>query len=192
MNQYMLEAVKNRLNASIVSGILGGNSAGCDLCDAGRPTIPFQGLVFFGIHGGQVVSNNRVGGYYSDERYDFNVTVTMKAARVPRYKIGTVTLSTTESGLFYLLDLVKAALHGYLPLSEEASLLLLQDYPGGQEFLFGEPPLFQGSDIPVERSGDWFNAKQDSQGAMMGMSSTSRFNGLRMIRSIPTLQTQVV
>jgi len=192
---FMKSAIKNRITSNVILAGMGNpKAAACELVDNGRPTVPYQGLAFFGIHSGKRrVVNGGPGTYYIDEYYDFKVTITLKSANAPRYRFGDKVIDDSVDGAIqYLADLVITSLSGYLSLSEEANTLLLAAFPSHQTFINGEPAMYQGSGDPIEQYGDWFGASLDRKAASaitstsspMGVSLELRFNGLHMIRPI--------
>ena len=194
----MLQAIEDRLLNTVVPK-LGLSSypnapALVSQADGGMPPQPYQGQVYFGVHGGRSSVKSNVGAYYLDETYNFKITITVKSARVPHYKWGDVVCAGAEPSLHYLTHLVKASLHGYIELAGDANKLLLAEHPDQEIFIAGEPPLMTNSQEPIPRDGRWFGASLDSRGTQaisptyMGMSQTSEYLGLHIIYKIHNLQ----
>lgn len=187
---YLMQAVKNRITSNVIPALnasASSKNAACEITDDGRPTVPYQGLVFFGIHNGQYRSNNQTSGrYYQDSYCNFSITVSVKSAHISRYRFGDVVIADAATGLEMISDLAVVALTGYLSLSEETNTLMAVDFPSDQTFLFGEPPVFLGSSRVVPRSAEWFGAKPaaDDSNRPMGLSQELSFQGLRLIRPV--------
>jgi len=199
MIHFMMTAAKNRIESKVLpvlGGTLGASVvAGCDISDGGRPVPQFQGKVHFGIHGARSVPTGNVGGYYLDETTFFNVTISMKLGNSPQYKWGDINIHGAEQSLSYMVELVKASLHGYLALAADANSLMSAQFPDDQEpFIVGEPPLFIESEIPKDRMGDWWGSTLERTNPAVkvsqavGVTQTLRFLGLHMIRRIDQLE----
>lgn len=186
MNQFLLEAVKNRINNVIIQKYLS-NAAGCAVTDSGSPTISNQGLVFFGVHSGASRNIGSDGGNYLKERYFFNVTITMKTGRIGKYMLGQIAFDQAESGMSYLVDLVKRALHGYSDLATETDELVSASIPDAQGFVWGEQPIWISSSEPTPRTPSWFGSKLEDKGGVAGISTLNQFSGLTLIRYISNL-----
>jgi hypothetical protein len=198
MIKYMMQSIEQRIENYVVPklGNISGNSSAAlvSQADGGTPPQPYQGLVYFGVHGGKSIAKSKVGGYYLDETYYFKITVTIKSARAPNYKWGEVICNGIEPSLGYLSHLVKSALHGYIGLATDATILMQLEHPNAQGFISGEVPLFLQHDEPIPRDGKWFGSGLDSRNAQqvsptpMGMSQTSSYLGLHIIYNINDLQ----
>lgn len=190
MLQYQNLAVRNRIQTNLISEILGNpKAATCEITGGGRPTVPYQGLVFFSVHTGRIENEGEDGGYYLSERYYFKVTISMKTANVPQYRIGDISIDNPDSGLQLLNDYVKSVLHNSLDLPNEANDLMLQTYPAATLFIT-ECPIFMGSDEPKEQTASWFGASKEDRGTIAGLSLTSTYKGLKLIRPIEDLLPQ--
>lgn len=197
---FMKKAVRNRIRNDVLTQINGtGNSVtgACELTDYGRPTVSYQGLVFYSINSGRRRANaNQPVNYYLDEYYDFRVTISIKTAHIPRYRIGDVSIDDTDTGIQALADLAIVSLNGYLALAEDANDLILDAYGETHDtathalFITGEKATFQGAGDPVPRPGWWFgaNVKESlsnyKEEVPMGLSMELSFTGLRLIREI--------
>lgn len=183
----MTLAVRNVIQQNVINNILNKNSAECQITANGRPTVSYQGLVFFGVHGGYSVSNpESYGGYYLDETYFFKVTVSLKSGQIHGTRLGDVTINDPESGAQYCSDLLKSALHNNLTLWSDATLLMQDVYPNAQPFT-SDAVQFLKTDESKEQTSSWFNSKTDDKGSIAGISLTSYYRGLRLFRNPATI-----
>lgn len=185
----MMLAVRNKIRADVIpasSSFSSANSASCELTDNGRPTVPYRGIAFFAVHGGSRRNlASQEENFYTDEVYNFKITISIKSADKPRYRFGDIAIDSLEYGLTRLTDLVVVALNGYVGLTLDANQLMTDNgFSGHQPFIQGTRPIFLGADEAQEKTSSWFSAKLTDQGAPMGVASELRFQGLRLIRPI--------
>ena len=180
-------AVRNRITNNVVPNLSTSGSsraASCELSPDGRP-FSHSGLVFFSVHGGERRNVAGTESYFRNEMYFFNVTVSLRSAHVAKIRIGDKVMSGDDA-VEYLTDLAIVALDGYLDLADDANTLLLAEYPDNdhQPFIDGVRPVYLGSEEPRIRTPAWWDAKASDTGTQAGISQTSRFQGLQLIREI--------
>lgn len=187
MLQFLKKAAVARIDLHIIRNNLGAKSAECQSVDEGRPTVPYQGLVFFGLHNGHRV-NVTPGGpesYWIKERHDFSVTISLKTSQRPRYKVGDSDIDNAEDAMHALEDLVIGLFHQKYDLATEANLLIADSNQSNRgSYIAGEEMVWDSSGSIEPRSGDWFGSKLDSKGGFAGLSLQVNFRGPTLMRTV--------
>lgn len=174
----LLLAVRNVLRLQPPAG-LGLANGQCEVMFDGQPP-PNCGELFAAVHPGDWQATDVEG---IDERYGFDITVTVRVGKVPRDEIGLNALvGPTGKSLDDWLEKIRALLH----LDNQADQVLSSANMiiGAGANGFVEPPRFRGASLPEPRGPEWFLAEAHSHGPMppVGLSQTLTFGGARRVQ----------
>ena len=175
-------AVRDILREKLVAKeILADKSFGCELTDDGRPTVPYAGLVFISIHG------RRQTGIRMDdcfvEKHGISVTVSMKTARAPRWRVGDVVLDNLTDGMDYICDKVKVLVQTFELLPRIDAVLASAGMPVQTQSLM----RFMASPDPEPKWSEWWggeNPKDVKHVAPTGFAKTMTFEGIETYRPL--------
>lgn len=176
----LLVAVRNVLREPTPQG-LGLAKAQCEVMFDGQPP-PNCGELFVAVHPGDWQATDVEG---MDERYGFDITVTVRVGKVPRDEMGLNALvGPTGKSLDDWLEKIRALLH----LDNQADQVLssANTLIGAGANGFVEPPRFRGCSRPEPRGADWFGAEAHSHAEKppVGLSQTLAFGGARHVQRI--------
>lgn len=175
-------AVRNTLREKlVVREILSNNSFGCELTDTGRPTVPYAGLVFIAIHGSRQ-TGIRIDDCFA-EKHGISVTVSMKTARTPRWRVGDVVLDNLTDGMDYICDKVKVLVQTFDLLSRIDTLLASAGMPVQSQSLM----RFTASPDPEPKGPEWWggeSSKDVKNVTPVGFAKTMTFEGIETYRPL--------
>ncbi|MEM4360035.1 MAG: hypothetical protein QXT45_05865 [Candidatus Bilamarchaeaceae archaeon] len=153
------------------------------MMDSGQPALGWQGYIFIAVHGGSRI-NLAGDDYYLYERHDFSVTISIKSADTPRFRVGEVLIDSPELGVNTVSEYIIGAIHGNLDLWDQANKLIDASPLKGRGHYISKAPFLSRLGEPTPVTGQWFGARQDDRGTPCGLSLEIRFGGLEMIRYI--------
>lgn len=182
MIQFMLQAIKNRIRDVVLPTYVQDANSTVEVTTSAKPTISYRGFVFVAVHGPTIKRTpDSELGYYLDQTFYFKTTVSLKIGNTPKYRFGDLQIESPLEGITYLNDIVSSSIHTSLDLYQEATALMHQTFPTADPFL-ADAPLFISSDDIEERSPTWFLSSKEDRGGIAGLSITSSYQGLRLIR----------
>lgn len=175
----LLLAVRDRIRVQC-----GYEDAVCDVTFDGRPH-PSCGPVFVAIHKGSRSNRDAGTGRVAlDQRYEVQVTVTMRQGPVPFDRLGTDLMIEAVDGLEPRVDAIIAAVQqdAYDHVIVRAANAMLASMEPGPPlgFVLGLAYLSDGPEREV--GGRWFHATGREQAE--GIATTIRFGGARRIQSL--------
>jgi len=184
----LLLAVRDRLRQTIANGGLAYLPQQCEIMPTGMPP-PACGEFFVAIHEGEWSFADIEG---LDEMMGVEVTVTMRAAKVPKDKLGTnLLVGPTGQSLYDQLEKIRAKLHmdpgprSSTDASHYPVLALANTTIGTGENGFVEPLRFRGpAGKTQEVYADWFTAEAMPGSPPLGLVRTLVFGGARRIQTI--------
>ena len=165
----------------VVREIINDKSFGCEVTDDGRPITPYAGLLFIAVHGSRQ-SGIRVDDCFG-ERHGISVTVSMKTARAPRWRVGDVILDNLTDGMDYVCDKVKVIVQSFELLPRVDALLLSANMPTQSQALM----RFMASNDPEPKTPEWWGGetpKEFKHVAPAGFAKTMTFDGLETYRPL--------
>lgn len=184
----LLLAVRDRLRQPIADGGLAYLAQQCEVMPDGMPP-PNAGEFFVAIHEGEWTYTDIEG---LDEIMGVEVTVTMRAAKVPKDRLGTnLLVGPTGKSLYDQLEKIRAKLHmdpGPRSASDPSHypvLALANATIGAGENGFMEPLRFRGpAGKTREVYADWFGAENTPDSSPLGLVRTLIFGGARRVQRI--------
>lgn len=165
----------------VVKEIVADKAFGCELTDDGRPSVPYAGLVFIAIHGSRQ-TGIRIDDCFG-ERHGISVTVSMKTARVPRWRVGDVVLDNLTDGMDYICDKVKILVQTFDLLPRIDALLASAGMPAQTQALM----RFMASPDPEPKGPEWWGgetSKDVRNPAPVGFAKTMSFEGIETYRPL--------
>jgi hypothetical protein len=198
MIQFLAQAIKDRIDSIIITQTLGNaKAAHCRITDDGRPTVPYQGNIFFAVHQLDRIPSTPLGGYYLKESYNFTITITSKVAGIVRSRIGNEKLSSNhnekEIPIHYLADLVIGCFHLDFGLANAANTLIENSLtPDIGRFTAGKGPEISGDIVVEPKTGEWLGGKIDDRGSISALACSLTFSNLESVRSIDQLKSLLV
>ena len=188
----MMDALLFAVKDTIIAAPLGYNVSSCDIMGPNGEPPARCGKFFVAVHEGG--SNNQAVNNL-DERFDFNVTLTMRIV-VPLDRIGDAGLASKVArtagplgtpSFNARVEQLRAYLHMNWKMTVQTSQTpasandnLAAWWPSGTVYGFVEPARFRGAETPVFVGGDWFSAKPEA--VDVGIKSTLRFAGARRLQ----------
>ena len=155
----------------------------CEVTFDGQPPA-VAGERFVAIHAGSWTGDEETEGL--EEEYGIEVTVSVKAGRVPRDRIGTnLLVGPTGESLDNHLEDIRAALH--LDKGAYPVLALANATIGASENGFVVPLRFRDGGKPTEKDHAWFGvAPPDVKGLLppAGIAQTLTFGGAKRVQVV--------
>lgn len=175
----LLLAVVDVLQAAAPNG-LALPTAQCQVMTDGQPP-PACGELFVAVHPGEWTTDDVEG---LKERFGFEITVTVRVAKVPRDELGINALvGPTGKSLDDWLEKIRAHLH--LDSVSDQIINTANTTIGAANNGFVEPPRFRGCGRPEIRGPDWFSAEPyHGATAPVGLSQTLRFSDAVRVQRI--------
>lgn len=176
----LLLAIRDTLRQAAPNG-LGLANAECEVMFDGEPP-PACGERFVAIHPGAWTGNDIEG---LDELFDAELTFTIRAAKVPRDRLGiNLLVGPTGKSLDELLEAARALLH--LDSFADQVISKANTTIGIAANGFVEPPRFRHASRPEAKGPAWFSAEAHGHGAQppMGIAQTITLGGARRVQRI--------
>ncbi len=153
----------------------------------GQPP-PFSGQKFLVIHPGEFSNSDQ---NYLEETYGVRATLTLRAGVVPEDRIGANLLTLATTGLYALIERLRAGLHmDYTLLQIAGGTVGGSALSGGQSYSlaatvngFHEPLMFQNCSAPEPKGPDWFWAEGQDD-AITGVAVILSFGGAKRLQTI--------
>lgn len=176
----LLLAVRDVLRAAAPNG-LGLPFSQCEVEPDGRPPASC-GELYFAVHAGEWAASDVEG---LDESFGFQLTLTVRAGKVPEDEIG-ASLLYGPAGTSAEEWLRKALTFLHLDRGGDLVLQRANAYVGASFNGFVEPPRFRSGGPPQLKGPDWFGAVPAGKGraAPAGVAQTLTFAGARRVQTI--------
>lgn len=186
----MIDALLFSVRDNIRAAGFGYGVPQCDVMDDGHPP-PRCGDLFVAVHPGSVRSQARRN---LDERYGFNITLTMRVVG-PLDRVGDTLMASklartsgkNQPSFMARMDQLRGFLHmnwtigvvqGTTPPSANDNILAWAY--GGTTYGFVEPAGYVGCDRPELVGGEWFTSTPDAND--IGLKCELRFDGARRMQ----------
>ena len=185
----MIDALLFAVRDGIRGAGFGYNSAAeCEIMDSGMP--PQRcGSIFVAVHEG---SSRSTATRNLDERFGFNVTLTMRVS-VPLDRVGDQLMASKlartsgkgQPSFNARIEQLRAYLHMNWTvcvgtIAGQANGNLAAWTPSGSVYGFVEPAQFTGREMPQLVGGEWFGAAPDAKD--VGLKCELRFDGARRMQ----------